>query len=79
MSARLPQSGKSIVVGSMVDAKWLAEQEQAVTVVAGGAEWLNGFYKRIHEGDLAAEDKTYLGELEEWNADEEDNAEPEEL
>ncbi|KAG2745614.1 hypothetical protein P692DRAFT_20741239 [Suillus brevipes Sb2] len=72
MSSRLPKSGKSTVLfNTMVNAAWLDEHKEVKVVE--GAEWLKDFSGSIHEGDLAAEDKKYLDELEEWNADEEDN------
>ncbi|KAG2046042.1 hypothetical protein BDR06DRAFT_977776 [Suillus hirtellus] len=71
MSSRLPKSGKSTVLfNTMVNAVWL-EGHKEVKVVEG-MEWLKDFRKSIREEDLAAEDKKYLDELEEWNTDEED-------
>ncbi|KAG1895326.1 uncharacterized protein F5891DRAFT_960401 [Suillus fuscotomentosus] len=71
MSSRLPKSGKSTVLfNTMVNAVWL-EGHKEVKVVEG-IEWLKDFRKSIREEDLAAEDKKYLDELEEWNTDEED-------
>jgi hypothetical protein len=71
MSPRLLKSGKSTLFNAMVCQKWLHEHKD-ITVVEG-AEWLEEFCKNIHEGDLVGEDKKYINELEEWDADEEDN------
>ncbi|KAG2338734.1 hypothetical protein BDR05DRAFT_893013, partial [Suillus weaverae] len=72
MSSHFPKSGKSTVLfNTMVNVAWL-EGHKEVKVVEG-MEWLKDFRKSIREEDLAAEDKKYLDELEEWNTDEEDN------
>lgn len=72
MSSHLLKSGKSTVLfNTMVNAAWLNKHKEVKVVE--GAEWLKDFRKSIREEDLAAEDKKYLDELEEWNADEEDN------
>ncbi|KAG2125158.1 hypothetical protein DEU56DRAFT_743985, partial [Suillus clintonianus] len=73
MSHRLPKSGKSTaLLNTMVDAVWLERHKEEVKVVEG-AEWPKEFRKNEREEDLALEDKKYLAELEEWQADEEDN------
>jgi len=73
MSSQLPKSGKSTVLyDTMVEARWLDEHKSEVKV-ENGADWLRGFRERVHDGDLVEEDRTYLDELEEWIADEEDN------
>ncbi|KIK39334.1 hypothetical protein CY34DRAFT_108266 [Suillus luteus UH-Slu-Lm8-n1] len=72
MSSHLLKSGKSTVLfNTMVNAAWLNKHKEVKVVE--GAEWLKDFRKSIREEDLAAEDKKYLDELEEWNTDEEDN------
>lgn len=72
LSPCLPKSSKSTVLFNIiVNQKWSHEYKNIPVVE--GAGWLKDLYKNIHYSDLAQEDRKYLDELKQWNADEEEN------
>ena len=50
----------------MVNTEWLFNNPEIEPQLLPGADWLNGFFCRLDEKDLLAEDLAYLKEVEEW-------------
>ncbi|KAG9317972.1 hypothetical protein JVU11DRAFT_28 [Chiua virens] len=58
---------QSIPFRSMVDPGWLSINPSHKVVESPGLKWLEGFYSvALEKGDLSEEDKTFLGDLNQW-------------